>query len=89
MPISLNIDTYAPDAKALNHTLKGTYNRFVQKNRLHVTLLYGWLCPPERVALEKRNGGSHRPDWVLSGAGILSLSSLNFALLFVKKGAES
>lgn len=40
-----------------------------------MTLLYGWLCPPERVALEKRNGGSHRPDWVLSGAGILSVAS--------------
>ena len=36
-----------------------------------MTLLYGWLCPPERVAPKKRNDGSHRPDWLLSEAGIL------------------
>ena len=38
-----------------------------------VSLLSGWLWPPERVAPEKRNGGSHRPDWLLSEAGIFRL----------------
>lgn len=39
-----------------------------------MTLLYGWLSPPERVVPAKRNGGSHRPDWVLSDVGIFTIS---------------
>ena len=38
---------------------------------------YGWLSPPERVALAKRNGGSHRPDWVFSNTGIFIIFHRN------------
>ena len=50
----------------------------MQKTTTRDSIIRG-LCPPERVAPTKRNGGSHRPDWLLSEPGIFSCAMASFA----------